>query len=315
VDPAYSDPDHHSGDLIGFFLPSFTHPLLGGPLGALHEHLNPHGFLPHETTTYVGWVVLGLAVFGVFARRRAGEPLRLMLTVALAFSVLSLGSHLRIVGSQTDFPLPGLVLEQIPLLRLARAPRRHIVVAMLGFSLLAASGWQRLRPAWLAAAVLVLLALDFAAMPVPSVSTQIAPVYRRLAEIPGDFAVLEIPLSVRDGRVGAGVLDNRQIFAQTLHHHPIVSGAVSRQPTQKMQALIDTPIIGTLLRPQLVNEQRLSRDLAEGPAYLARWGIDAIVLQASARGTAWEHYVEGVLTIGSREEFPDGTQLLWLKSR
>lgn len=311
----YSDFDHHSGDLIGFFLPAFTHPLLAESLGALHERLNPIGFLPHETTTYVGWIVLGLASFGAFARRRAGEPLRLLLAVALVFSVLSLGSHLRIVGSQTQIPLPGLLFEQLPLLRLARAPGRHIVVAMLGFALLAAAGWQRLRPAWLAWPVLALLALDFAAMPVPSVSTELSPVYRRLAEIPGDFAVLEIPLSVRDGHVGSGVPDNRQIFAQSVHHHPIVGGMVSRLPAETWQALVDAPIVGTLLRPDWANAETLRRDRAEGPDYLAHWGIDVVVLQASARGKAWERYAESVLPIRSRERFPDGSQLLWLKER
>ena len=310
---AFADFDHHSGDAIGFFVPSFTHPLLAETLGTLHERLNPAGFYPQETTIYVGWVVLGLALVGALARRRAGEPLRLLLAVALVFSVLALGSHLRIAASQTGIPLPGLLLEQLPLLRLARAPGRHIVVAMLGFGLLAAAGWQQLRPAWLSGLVLALLALDFAALPVPSVSTQVAPVYQRLASLPGDFAVLEVPLSVRDGHGGGGVPDNRQIFAQTVHHHPIVSGALSRIPEEKWQQLLDAPIIGTLLRPDWANAQTLRRDRAEGPAFLARAAIDVVVLQPSAHGTAWEHYVESVLPIRSRESFADGTELLWLK--
>ena len=310
---AFADFDHHSGDGIGFFVPPFTHPLLAEPLGATHERLNPPGCYPQETTTYVGWVVLGLALLGAVARWRAREPLRLLLAVALVFSVLSLGSHLRIYGSMTGIPLPGLLLEQLPLLRLARAPGRHIVVAMLGFAMLAAAGWQQLRPAWLGWPVLALLAFDFAALPVPSVSTQVAPVYHRLAEVPGDFAILEVPLSVRDGHGGGGVADNRQIFAQTVHHHRIVSGMVSRIPEEKWQVLVDAPIVGTLLRPDLANAQTLRRDRAEGPAFVSRWAIDAVVVQASASGTPWERYLESVLPIRSRERFADGTQLLWLR--
>jgi hypothetical protein len=310
---AFADFDHHSGDAIGFLIPSFTHPLLAEPLGALYERLNPPGFYVQETTIYVGWVVLGLALVGALARRRARDPLGLMLGVALVFSVLSLGSHLRIASHLTGLPLPGLALEHLPLLRLARAPGRHIVVAMLGFALLAAAGWQQLRPAWLAWPVLALLALDFAALPVPSVSTQVSPVYRHLAELPGDFAVLEVPLSVRDGHGGGGVPDNRQIYAQTVHHHRIVSGMLSRIPQEKWQALVDAPIIGTLLRPDWANAQTLRRDRAEGPAFLERSAIDVVVLQASARGTAWERYIESVLTIRSRESFADGTELLWLR--
>jgi hypothetical protein len=92
-----------------------------------------------------------------------------------------------------------------------------------------------------------------------------------------------------------------------------VSGALSRIPEEKWQQLLDAPIIGTLLRPDWANAQTLRRDRAEGPAFLARAAIDVVVLQASVRGTAWEHYVESVLPIRSRESFADGTELLWLK--
>ena len=138
--------------------------------------------------------------------------------------------------------------------------------------------------------------------------------YRRLAELPGDFVVLEVPLSVRDGNGGGGVPDNRQIYAQTVHHHRIVSGAVSRIPEEKWQALVNAPVIGTLLRPDWANAQTLHRDRVEGPAFLERSRIDVVVLQASARGTAWERYAESVLPIHGREAFADGTQLLWLRN-
>jgi len=147
------------------------------------------------------------------------------------------------------------------------------------------------------------------------ISTDLGPVYRRLAEVPGDFAVLEIPLSVRDGHVFTGLPDNRQILAQSLHHHPIVSGMSSRLPEDTWRALLGAPVIGTLLRPDLTNAETLRRDRSEGPAYLARAGIEAVVLQASIRGTPWERYVDSVLPIRSREQFPDGTQLLWLSDR
>ena len=308
----FRDFDFHAGDALGFVVPAFTHPLLAEPLGSLHERLNPPGCIPHETTTYVGWVVLALAVAGGFALRRAGE-LRLPLAIALVFSVLSLGSHLRLAGVETGVPLPAHLFEQVPLLRLARAPGRHIVVAMLGFGLLAGAGWQRLRPVWLRAATLALLALEFAAFPIPTVSTEVSPLYRRLAEIPGDFAVLELPPSVRDGHVVYGVRDNRQIFAQSVHQHRVVGGAVSRLPAETWQALFDAPVIGTLLRPNQADSASLARDRDEGPAFLARHRIDAVVLQGTARGTAWEHYADAVLPIEARETFSDGAQLLWLK--
>jgi hypothetical protein len=67
------------------------------------------------------------------------------------------------------------------------------------------------------------------------------------------------------------------------------------------------------LRPDWANAPTLRRDRAEGPAFLSRSTIDAVVVQASASGTAWERYIESVLPIRSRETFADGTQLLWLR--
>jgi hypothetical protein len=307
--------DLFSGDLLGFFVPAFTHPWFGSPLTALHRRVTAIGCLPHESTTYVGWIVLGLALFGAAGRLRAGKPVALLLAVAGVFSVLALGSHLRVYGVPTGIPLPGLLLEQLPVLRLARAPGRYFVVAMLGFALLAALGWQQLRPAWLRWPLLALLALDYAAFPLPSMSTDVGPAYRRLAEVPGDFAVLDVPVHVRDGYMAFGRRDSTPIFAQTLHQHRIVSGAVSRLPSWKWRAVLNAPVLGTLMLPEPPDPARLQRDRREGPAFFSDWAIDAIVLDASMSGSTREDYLEEVLPIRSRERFADGSQILWLKAR
>jgi hypothetical protein len=150
-------------------------------------------------------------------------------------------------------------------------------------------------------------------MPVQTISTEIAPVYQRLAELPGGFAVLDVPLGVRDGQFVAGRPENRHIFAQTVHHHPIVSGMVSRLAPETWDALLAAPVIGTLLQPTAASDATLRRDRAEGPAFFARWRIDAVVLHPSAETDVWRRYVETVLPVRGRERFADGTELLWLR--
>jgi hypothetical protein len=309
----YSDFSRFSGDAIGFAVPSFTHPILSPPLHGLYDRLGSARSLPQETTTYVGLGVLALAAFGVAARRSKGQPVALLLAIALVFSVLSLGSHLKLLGSETGIPLPGLLLAEIPVLRLARAPGRHIVVAMLGFALLAGAGWERLGRRWLRAGVAALLAFEYAALPLPLLSTQVSPVYQRLAEIPGDFAVLEVPFGVRDGRGALGWPDNRQIFAQTVHGHPIVAAAVSRIPPETWRELREMPLIGTLLDPGSATPQSHSRDRAEAREFFAREKLDAVVVHPTPIGGRLQEIVEGSLTIRRREKFADGSQLLWLK--
>jgi hypothetical protein len=308
-----SEFDRHSGDLIGFFVPSFTHPLLAEPLLALHQRMNPKDHLPQETTTYAGVSVLALASLGVLARRRAREPLALLLAIVLVFSVLSLGSHLRILGEPTGVPLPTRLLEEVPLLRIARAPGRHMVVAMLGLALLAGAGWQRLPAAWLRWPALALLALDLAAMPVPTLSTEVGPVDRHLASLPGGFAVLDVPLGARDGQRFGGWPDNRRVFAQTVHRHPVVSGAVSRLSPETWEALFAAPVIGTLLEPKGAGAEAIARDRAQGAAFLARFRIDAVIVHPGPDSGIWRRYLESVLPIRGRERFADGTELWWLR--
>lgn len=309
---SYADFDRFSGDAIGFVVPSFTHPILSRPLYGLYDQLGAARSLPQETTTYVGLGALALAGLGLAARRRAGQPVALLLAIALVFSVLSLGSHLKLFGHETGLPLPGLLLPEIPVMRLARAPGRHIVVAMLGFAVLAGAGWDRLGSPWLRGPILGLLAFEYAALPLPLLTTQVARVYHRLAETPGDFAVLELPFGVRDGRRALGWPDNRQIFAQTVHGHPIVAAAVSRVPPETWQMLREMPLIGTLLDPGSATPESHSRDRAEARAFFARTKLDAVVVHPTPVGRELEKIVEDTLTIRRREKFADGSQLLWV---
>ena len=201
------------------------------------------------------------------------------------------------------------------LMRLARAPGRHIVVAMLGFAVLAGAGWERLGRRWLRGPILGLLAFEYAALPLPLLATQVAPVYHRLAETPGDFAVLELPFGVRDGRGALGWPDNRQIFAQTVHGHPIVAAAVSRIPPETWRVIREMPLIGTLLDPGSATPESRSRDRAEARAFFARSKLDAVVVHPTPLGRELQEIVEDALTIRRREKFVDGSQLLWVKGR
>jgi hypothetical protein len=325
IRPTAEDFDEFSGDLAGFLVPSFTHSFLSKPLENLHAriyitaitpdkhvlHLKP----PQETTVFVGFSVLGLALSALARRRRAGGPITLPFVIVVVFGMLSLGAHLKVYGFNTGVPLPAGLLAHLPVLQFARAPGRHIVLVMLGMGILAGMGWQGIRRGAVRWGVLGLLALEYTAVPLPLFSTKVPVVYHRLAQEPGSFAILEIPLGVGDGLRTLGPVDITQLLGQTVHGHPIVSGAVSRLAMERWMAIVGSPVIGTLLDPGGVSPDRLEQDRTTGPAYFARWRIQAVLIHPQARNGKEQRYLEEVLRIRGREDFADGSQILWVEDQ
>lgn len=300
------DPGH-------FLVPSFVHPWLGPLLQGVQSRLQPGRLaLPQEHTAYLGFAVVALA--GLALRRpAAARPDRLLLAIGVVFGVLALGSELRLFGHATGLPLPAGLLDSVPILRLARAPGRYAWLVMLAAGTLAGAGFDTLRSwRWRAVAVAA-IAFEFAALPVPLLSARPAPVYARLAAAPGDFAVLELPLQVRDGQHLLGGVNAYQALGQTVHGHPILGGMVSRLPPETWQAAVSAPLVGTLLNPVGVSRAALERDRREAPAWFARHGVRAIVVHAEEAGGPRQRYVESVLPIASREGFADGSVLLWTR--
>jgi len=307
--------DLYSGDLASFFVPSFMNRLTASALRGIHEHLNPSpNHLPQETTLFLGFAALGLAIWGVIRNRREHRPIKLPLAIVFVFGLLSLGAHLKVWGFNTGIPLPVALFSELPLLRFARAPGRHILLVMLGLGILAGWGWQATTRNWLRVVAPILVALEYAAIPMPLFSAEVPEVYRRLRDEPGNFAVLEIPLGLRDGTVLLGEPDAAQLFAQTVHGHPIVAGVIGRVPSIRWKMILQAPVIGTLLTPGSAESRDLylEYDKQAGPAFFSQWEIRAIVIHAVARDGPEQRYLERVFSISRRESFADGTELWWL---
>jgi hypothetical protein len=315
---AAADFSRHSGDLLAAVVPPFQHPLWRGRPNPLLERLHVlrdeggpgREADPQETTLYAGLFVLVLAALGTRAPVR-NEWRALLAVVAVAFWLLSLGSRLKVLGYVTALPLPAALLEHLPLLRQARAPGRHMVVAALALGILAAFGWQGLRRRWLRAAFVLGLALDYCTMPLPLWSTRLSPVYDRLAAV-HDSALLEIPFGARDGIYQVGQTMGNETFAQTRHGLPLVGGVVSRLPGRTWHELLAAPVIGTLARPTAPTAEVVARDQREGPEFFARHHIRTLLVHPRAVGSPQHRYVERVLPVARRELVGDGSLILTL---
>jgi hypothetical protein len=303
-----------SVDPTALLVPSFMHPVVAGALTPFHDRLHAPRWLPQESTGYLGLCVVALAIAGfVRSRQSATEPQhprfdrRLAAGIAIVFLLLSLGGEIRILERFTGIPGPAALLKQVPVLRLARAPGRHAAVAMLGIGLLAAAGWQRVRRRSWQAALVAVIAFEYAAR-VPLMAVEIPEAYRRIATEPGAFAVLDVPASARDGRRSVGNPTSIDLLGQIVHGKPLIGGMVSRLPDEQWTRLLRTPLIGALLDPQ----GRTPGTPEEAIAYFRRWNIQAIVIHREAT-PAERELIERQLPIAKQEYFRDGWQLWWVK--
>jgi len=188
-------------DLLRYVLPPADNLLYGrffaGAVSATSS-ANPH---------FAGFAALGLAALGLVSlsdtERPYGRLCAVFALVGLGFLVLSAGADL-VVGGRRLGPGPfRLLYDYVPFFDYTRAPERLSVYFTFGLALLAGLGASRLVRrfgARAAAVLLVLLPLEHARIRsytrIPT-RDEIPEVYHWLAERPGDFPVVELPVYPR----------------------------------------------------------------------------------------------------------------------
>jgi hypothetical protein len=218
---AHTAPYAHKGDELVASASLFH--LLSVPPGGVWQSV-PAAWL---STAPFAWLPVGLALVGWWlAPRRA----TMWATMALVCLLLSLGPrlHLPSVSGDSGVPLPYALLRSLPLVSMFRAPGRINAVTTLLIGVLVAVGLARvLRPlpvgrGWLLAGVLtVLIAAESLRLPFPLTDATISPFYAQIADEPGEWSVLELPLDRPDRHL-------LEMYAQTYHGHLILTGQTSR---------------------------------------------------------------------------------------
>ncbi len=265
-----------SNDLASFVTPVALHPLLGQNWPqALRAAETGSARFSDVNTGFVGIVTLALAlVAGLTARwsksgLAAWQALAGWIGLALLSALLSLGPLLQINGQWrfnldnllpegVTFPLPFALLHYLPFINANRTPNRFSIPLMLALAVLAAVGSQHLRTrlaGWrpgrpliaglsgvLAAAVL----FEHLAWPLPLTDTRPPAVYSQLAQEPGPFAVLSLPLGWRNGFRVFGSEDTRVQWYQHLHGQPIIGGNAVRNPPFKFDYFERLPLFQAL---------------------------------------------------------------------
>lgn len=252
-------------DLIAFFLPSKEHPIWGKLVRPLCEQIKS------QRSAYLGFTVIGLSVIAALMNWRQA---RFWIAVGVASMLLSIGPYLQINGQQFEVLVPW----SVPIVSLLRHPFRFML--LVGFALSLTSGLglaallgrpgnDRRRKQWtLAGAAIALLIVEYLCLPFPTTAATVHEQYFALAKIPGDGAILDLPMGRHRSKP--------YMYYQIVHGRPIVEGHVSRTP-QDAYAFIEAD--PTLRSINACGDWGLPpADLAPLLSSIKAHGIDYVIL-------------------------------------
>ncbi len=305
--------DVFSADLLGFLIPTMHHPLFG----SLVERFNFDYTVGQHL--YLGYVTLALAVVGVVWgwRRRSSK---FWLLSAVVFWLLTLGPALRVNGHDTGLPLPFALLAQMPFFKGNRYPSRYSVMLALslavlaGFGLAATLSWiskkrpsaaalgRLLRPTTLLLLAALLL-FEHLSVPLPLSDMRVPPVYQAIADMPGDWTLLDVPVAWRNGFRVTGTLDPIIMFEQyyqTVHGKRLLAGNISRNPALKFQYFTEAPILNTLIALETghrIDPAVIDEDRKLAPDVLRFFNIRMVVVHPAQAGSDAVSYIETALPV------------------
>ncbi len=248
-------------DVLAYLLPTRDHPLSSEATRQLSENL----LINQSYIPFLGYVTLALAIFGTLSRRRQAG---LWALAAIGCALLALGPQLRVNGQlYPDVPMPYRMVEGV--FRILRKPDRFNVVLGLPVAMLASFGAQALlqrrqvgRLSGVLAVVLcAIILIEYRVVPFPTVQVDTPAWFRQLAQEPGDFAILDLPMNLE-------TTNKWYMFYQITHGKPLVEGRVARLPREAFTFMKSSPFLqalrhGNRMDPALVDVSHQLRQLAD----------------------------------------------------
>ncbi len=312
-----------SADLLGFFVPTMHHPLLGG----LVSHTGITNFNKGQHI-YLGYTLLALSTIGLWIQRRNRAAWFWGIS-AVIFALLTLGPEITLNGYNTHLPGPFVVFQHLPFFKGNRYPSRYSVMLLLSLAPLAAIGFQRLAfshtPRFsphvsTAKRVLVIILpalflFEHLSIPLPQSNMTVPHAYQTIAADPADFAVLDIPFAWRNGFRITGAYTTGFMFGQfyqTVHQKPMLQGNTSRNPELKFQYFTAAPVLSSLRILEIghtLPPGAWQKDRKLAAAVLRFFNIKYIVVRPEPPGylntpQATTPYIESVLPVQKLYEDP-----------
>lgn len=315
--------DIYYADIAGFFVP--LSPLIRADwINQLNRPIIHNGGI--ESVVYVGWTTILLLIGGTIALGRRLGAFRFWLAFLFASFLLALGPQPHFLGNKLPFPGPYALWQHIPLLNNVRVSARFSMLVMfaagvlVAYTLQAFFGWlARRRPAQarlLTAGVLILLLplllVEHLSIPINGMEAgwgkevRRYPYLNQIAQEPGDFSVMNLPLYSGDVRSNI----HRLMYDQTQHGHPMFAGSIARplphfasyymsdefirllSPDYKQLATAEANLALVLNNPDVLNFYRL--DAAQLAYYL---DVRYIVLRPRVLGKGSNRLISETLPV------------------
>jgi len=245
------------------FLPSISHPLLGKYVRYFYVKAD----LPMQWGmvggSFIGYTVLFLCLYTGFKLTHVNQ--KFWIIAAFFFLLLSFGPHLRLFSkSYSWLPLPYLILQHIPILRIVRIPVRFMVLVMLCCSVLAGYAcwdiFRRVRSRKTVFSLLaVLILFEFVQVYYARPLEKIPDFYKDLGQEQETFAILELTRLMKWEHSSV-----RSSLFQITHGKKLFHGHVSRiDPETYQQAYALYPMFSDLFtQPQEYMDQPVGKNLS-----------------------------------------------------
>ncbi|MGB8646396.1 MAG: interleukin-like EMT inducer domain-containing protein [Anaerolineae bacterium] len=299
-----------SADLLSFLMPSQHNSLLGGVTRDLTFHNMDFAFVGYATLLcalaggMTGWWR------GAQGTRRGvvdATALRFWSLIAVLMVAIMLGPVLHIANQTVPgfVLLPFRLLSSIPVMSANRLPVRYDHLLMLAIAILAGSGVLTLasrgrRWVGLAVALSCLMLAEHLSVPISLSDLSIPPIYQEIAAEPGDFAILDLPLSWSSSTFVQGQLFTQSQFYQTVHHKRLLGGNTSRPPDFKFQYYVGVPVIHSLIlleKGETIDSDTLAADIQAAPEVERFFDLRYIVAYPDRLNPAVLDYVRQVFGI------------------
>ncbi|MGC8776736.1 MAG: hypothetical protein ACP5P2_02195 [Candidatus Micrarchaeia archaeon] len=245
----------YSYTLSSFFLPPFNN-LIFGSINGYASFYARSVVDTAESVGYIGYSVLFLAIFGIFAsmKKKELERIGVWIFIAIIFGWLSLGPYIRISGMPTSTSglMPGLyiIYHNIPLFNVFREPGRFDFATTLALALLAAFGFKHLSEGskskstqLLFALFAILILLEYWAYYMPPVTPAVVPkAYYYIRQIPGNYSLLILPVFPNYSSQAPNKYLGLELYYQTVFQKPLVGGYATRENSTQLNLLAQIPL-------------------------------------------------------------------------
>lgn len=228
-------------DALAYVVPNQTLTIGDVILNDLPDRLT----FDNDQMEYLGLTVLGLAIYGSVKRWKSA---RFWILISFLYIVLALGPRLEIGQVfYPQVPMPYRLIEDWIFIRIIAFPDRFNTFLGLPVAMLAALGVSSLinqrangrKTAALVAVLGLLILVEYALLPYPTAVGQAPEWYIQLAQEPGQFAILDLPMD-RQFR------DKFYMQYQITHGKALVEGHVSRVKPETNEFLDNSPFLARL---------------------------------------------------------------------